>query len=369
MSGWLASCHRDKPILMEHSHKHSHLWPGVPLALGSAALFGATPPFSKLLLDSLSPFMLAGLLYLGAGIGLAAYRIAKLATGSEKREATLQKADIPWLAAAVFMGGVVGPALLMFGLSRTSASSGALLLNLEGLATMAIAWLVFRENVDRRLLSGALAILAGAALLAWDGQGATLDSGALLIAGACLAWGVDNNLTRNISAADPVMTAMIKGLTAGAFNIVLAIWLGASVPDAPLVAASAVLGLLGVGVSLVMFILALRHLGTARTGAYFSLAPFIGAVIAVVLLGEPVTAVLAAAGALMALGLWLHLSERHAHEHRHAALEHEHSHVHDEHHKHTHETPVKEPHTHRHRHQPLTHSHRHFPDTHHRHKH
>jgi drug/metabolite transporter (DMT)-like permease len=354
---------------MGHDHTHSHLWPGVPLALGSAALFGATPPLSKLLLESLSPFMLAGLLYLGAGTGLAAYRLVKSAARPGEREASLQKADMPWLAAAVFMGGVIGPALLMFGLAQTGASSGALLLNLEGLSTMAIAWLVFRENVDRRLLTGALAIIAGAALLAWDGHGATFDSGALLIAGACLAWGIDNNLTRKISGADPVVTATIKGLAAGAVNVSLALWMGASVPDADLIAASAVLGLSGIGVSLVMFILALRHLGTARTGAYYSLAPFIGAVIAVALLGEPVTANLLGAGALMGLGLWLHLSERHAHEHRHGALEHEHSHVHDAHHRHAHDSPVTEPHTHRHRHEPLTHSHPHFPDLHHRHGH
>jgi drug/metabolite transporter (DMT)-like permease len=354
---------------MSHDHTHSHLLPGVPLALGAAALFGAALPFSKLLLEDLSPFMLAGLLYLGAGLGLAAYRLATSAAGSGEREAPLQKADMPWLAAAVLMGGVVGPALLMFGLSLTSASSGALLLNLEGLATMVIAWLVFKENVDRRLLTGALAIVAGALLLAWDGQGARFGSGALMIAGACLAWGIDNNLTRKISAADPVVIAMIKGLAAGAVNVALALWMGAAVPGATLIAAAAVLGLLGIGVSLVMFILALRHLGTARTGAYFSLAPFIGAVIAIALLREPVTVSLLGAGALMGLGLWLHLSERHAHEHRHSALEHEHSHVHDAHHQHAHEGPVSEPHTHRHRHEPLTHSHPHFPDIHHRHGH
>jgi drug/metabolite transporter (DMT)-like permease len=354
---------------MEHNHDHSVLWPGVPLALGSAALFGATPPLSKLLLENVSPFMLAGLLYLGAGIGLALYRAVRQSVDAEAQEASLRRADLPWLAAAVAMGGIVGPVLLMFGLSLISASSGALLLNLEGLATMAIAWLVFRENVDRRLLLGAMAILAGAVMLTWQGRGVDFNSGAVLIAGACLAWGIDNNLTRKISAADPTVIAMIKGLVAGVVNIGLAVAIGASLPTLPLIAASAVLGLFGVGVSLVMFILALRHLGTARTGAYFSLAPFIGAVLALLLLGEPLTYNLLIAGALMAFGLWLHLSERHSHEHRHDALEHEHIHVHDGHHRHVHETAVTEPHSHLHRHEPMKHSHAHFPDLHHRHKH
>ncbi len=354
---------------MEHSHNHSLLWPGVPLALGSAALFGATPPLSKLLLENVSPFMLAGLLYLGAGIGLALYRAVKRSGDAEAQEASLRRADLPWLAAAVAMGGIVGPVLLMFGLSMISASSSALLLNLEGLATMAIAWLVFKENVDRRLLFGAMAILAGAVLLTWQGQGVDFNSGAFLIAGACLAWGIDNNLTRKISAADPTVIAMIKGLVAGVVNIGLALTLGASLPTIPLIAASAVLGLFGVGVSLVVFILALRHLGTARTGAYFSLAPFISAVLALLLLREPLTYNLLIAGALMGVGLWLHLSERHAHEHRHDTLEHEHIHVHDVHHRHVHETAVTEPHSHLHRHEPIKHTHPHFPDLHHRHKH
>ncbi len=313
--------------------------------------------------------MLAGLLYLGAGIGLALYRAVRQSIDAEAQEASLRRADLPWLAAAVAMGGIVGPVLLMFGLSLISASSGALLLNLEGLATMAIAWLVFRENVDRRLLLGAMAILAGAVLLTWQGQGVDFNGGGVLIAGACLAWGIDNNLTRKISAADPTVIAMIKGLVAGVVNIGLAVAMGASLPTLPLIAASAVLGLFGVGVSLVMFILALRYLGTARTGAYFSLAPFIGAVLALLLLREPLTNNLLIAGALMGLGLWLHLSERHSHQHRHDALEHEHIHMHDGHHLHVHETAVNEPHSHLHRHEPMKHSHAHFPDLHHRHKH
>jgi drug/metabolite transporter (DMT)-like permease len=351
------------------AESHSHLWPGVPLALASAALFGVLPPLSKLLLASINPFMLAGLLYLGAGIGMAFYKFGRMAARRAASEASLQRSDIPWLAGAVAAGGIAGPVLLMLGLSRTTASSGALLLNLEGLATMGIAWLAFRENVDRRLIAGAVAILAGAALLSWDGAGVSVNSGSLLIAGACLAWGIDNNLTRKISAADPVDIVIIKGVAAGVVNIALSSAAGAALPDPVLIAGSMAVGLAGVGVSLVMFILALRHLGTARTGAYYALAPFIGALAAIFLIGEPLTLKLALAGILMAIGLWLHLAERHGHDHTHEALEHEHRHVHDEHHLHAHDGPVTEPHSHWHRHEPLRHSHPHYPDLHHRHSH
>ncbi|WP_336489522.1 DMT family transporter [Methylobacterium nigriterrae] len=351
------------------NHTHSHLWPGVPLALASAILFGASPPFAKLLLDTADPQILAGLLYLGAGIGLSAVNAGRAVLGIEAPEAPLRHADLPWLGVVVLFGGVAGPLLLMLGLTQTTASSGSLLLNLEGLATMGIAWLVFRENVDRQLLLGAAAILAGAVVLSWQGQGIHIDTGALLIAAACVAWGIDNNLTRKLSSADPVLIALIKGLAAGSVNLMLGLGRGASLPSIGTISAAAVIGFVGVGVSLVLFILALRHLGTARTGAYFSLAPFIGAVIALILLREPVTAQLVVAGLLMGLGLWLHLAERHDHEHEHEAMEHEHSHVHDEHHQHAHDGPVTEPHSHRHRHEPMRHKHVHYPDLHHRHGH
>jgi drug/metabolite transporter (DMT)-like permease len=353
---------------MSDTHSRSHLWPGVPLALGSAALFGATPPLSKLLLDTVNPFMLAGLLYLGAGVGLGLYSLIRGQT-SGNQEASLTAKDIPWLALAIGMGGVIGPVLLMFGLTLTTASNSSLLLNLEGLATMAIAWLIYHENVDRRLLFGALAILAGAVLLSWEGQGVAFNAGALLVAGACVAWGLDNNFTRKISATDPVTIAMLKGLVAGTVNLGLGFFAGASLPAMSVVSAAGVVGFFGIGVSLVMFILALRHLGTARTGAYYSLAPFIGALLSIVALGEPLTIQLLVAGALMGIGLWLHLSERHEHEHEHDVLEHEHSHSHDEHHKHGHDGPVTEPHSHWHRHERMRHKHPHYPDLHHRHSH
>lgn len=344
--------------------------PGIPLALSSAILFGASTPFAKLLLGSVDPWMMAGLLYLGAGLGLALVHLSRAAVNLPSVEAPLRRADMPWLLLVILAGGLGGPLLLMFGLARTEAAGASLLLNLEGLATMTIAWVAFRENVDRRLLLGAFAILAGAVLLSWQGH-ASFQWGAALIAGACLCWGLDNNLTRKLSSADPVQIATLKGLVAGSVNLALALAGGAALPPAGTVLAAGVVGFLGYGVSLALFVSSLRHLGTARTGAYFSLAPFVGAVLAVLMLGEPVSATLIGAGALMALGLWLHLSERHDHEHAHPVLAHEHRHRHDEHHQHEHAPGIApgEPHTHWHEHGPLVHRHPHYPDLHHRHDH
>ncbi len=340
---------------------------GILSALAAAALFGASTPFAKLLLGEVSPLMLAGTLYLGSGIGLAAWLVL-----GRSSIAPFARGDWPWIAGAVLAGGVAGPALLMFGLTRTDAGSAALLLNLEAVLTAAIAWTVFRENVDRRVFAGMGAIVAGGVLLslgeAPDAHGLL---GPALIAAACLAWAIDNNLTRRVSGGDAVALACLKGIVAGAANVALALGAGAALPAAGPLAAAALLGLVGYGVSLVLFIVALRHLGTARTGAYFSVAPFFGAVLSLALLGERPGAAFWGAAALMALGVWLHLSERHAHEHAHEAMEHSHPHVHDEHHRHAHDFAWdgREPHLHPHRHEPLAHSHPHYPDLHHRHTH
>jgi drug/metabolite transporter (DMT)-like permease len=343
---------------------------GIAIALLSAVLFGASTPLAKILLRNVNPWAMAGLLYFGAGLGLAVIHCSRKALRLPVIEAPLRRSDMPWLAAVITAGGILGPLFLMFGLARTEAAVASLLLNLEGLATLSIAWLVFRENVDRRLLLGAFAILAGAALLSWQGR-ASLDWGAVLIVAACLSWGIDNNLTRKLSSADPVQIAMLKGLSAGTVNLMLALAQGAGLPDVGTLFAAGVVGFLGYGVSLALFVLGLRHLGTARTGAYFSLAPFIGALLSLMLLGEPLTLRLLTAGALMAIGLWLHLTERHEHEHRHEAIEHEHRHTHDQHHQHAHgpDDPTGEPHSHWHRHESLIHRHPHYPDLHHRHRH
>ena len=345
-------------------------WSGAAMALTSAALFGVSTPLAKSLLGFISPWLLAGMLYLGSGLGLFAWSAIRGRKAAQV-EASLRRSDLPWLAGAVLAGGVAGPLLLMVGLSSTPAGSAALLLNLEGLATMAIAWLAFRESTGPRIIIGAVAILVGAVVLSWQGAGVALDAGGLAIAAACLAWGIDNNLTRKISAADPVQIAMVKGLAAGATNFCLAIAFGAHLPPAGIAVVAGLVGLAGYGVSLVLFVFALRHLGTARTGAYFSAAPFIGATVSIVFLAEPVTWQFAAAALLMALGVYLHLTERHEHTHTHEPFEHEHAHHHDDHHQHDHgpSNSLGEPHSHWHRHEPLTHKHAHFPDLHHTHTH
>jgi drug/metabolite transporter (DMT)-like permease len=359
---------------MLNQTNNRHLGSGPLLALASAFLFGASTPIAKLLLGGIDPLLLAGLLYLGSGIGLALATAVGRSLGVVRPEAPLRARDLPWLGAIVLFGGILGPALLMSGLALTPASSGALLLNTEGLATMAIAWLVFRENVDRRIFLGAMSIFAGAVLLSWPNGGSAsprLNWGSVLIVLACVMWGIDNNLTRKLSAADPLQIAMIKGLVAGAVNLALALGHGAPLPGVTPLAAAAAAGFLGYGVSLVLFVLGLRHLGTARTGAYFSTAPFIGAALALPLFGEPPTLPLIGAALLMGIGVYLHLAETHDHEHLHDLLEHEHRHVHDVHHQHEHEPrdPAAEPHSHPHRHAPFVHKHPHYPDLHHRHRH
>lgn len=347
---------------------------GPARALLSAALFGVSAPFAKSLLAHSSPQMLAGLLYLGSGGGLMAFWTVRRLTSrnQDPPEKPLGREDVPWLAGAYLAGGVLGPLLLMVGLTRTPASSASLLLNLEGVFTAVLAWTLFREHAPRRIVAGMAFIVAGGLVLSWEGRaGRAGIAGPLAVAGACLCWGIDNNLTQRVSGGDPVQVAGLKGLVAGGVNLALGLALGGAHGGAGAVGAALLLGLVSYGISLVLFILALRDLGTARTGAYFSTAPFIGAATAVLLLGEPVTRSLLAGGALMAMGVWLHLTERHEHFHVHEAVTHTHRHVHDEHHRHAHSSgmPTGEPHTHEHTHEPVAHSHPHYPDLHHRHRH
>ncbi|MFZ5474284.1 MAG: DMT family transporter [Pseudomonadota bacterium] len=346
---------------------------GISQALLAAVLFGASTPLAKALVGATSPLILAGLLYLGSGLGLIAWRALRRNSASEAPpEAPLARPDLPWLAGAVVVGGVIGPALLMWGLISVQGATASLLLNLEGVFTALIAWFVFRENFDARIALGMGLIVAAGALLSWDGSASVaLPLGALAVIGACLCWAIDNNLTRKVAAGDAVQIAAIKGLAAGSTNLVLGILLAGTLPPLVHAAGVLVLGFFGYGVSLVLFVLALRHLGTARTGAYFSVAPFAGALIAMLFFGERPGPWFWTAAGLMAAGVWLHLTERHAHEHTHEPLRHAHRHVHDAHHPHAHdfEWDGIEPHAHEHVHAPITHAHPHYPDLHHRHRH
>jgi drug/metabolite transporter (DMT)-like permease len=347
--------------------------PGVLSALGAAVLFGASTPLAKRLVGEIDPVMLAGLLYSGSGLGLSCGLLVRyLARSSPATNFNLPRGrDLAWLGGAIFFGGVVGPVLLMVGLTSTAASVSALLLNLEAVFTALLAWFVFRENFDRRIALGMGLIVLAGVVLAWTPGSFAFSSGALFVAGACLCWAVDNNFTRKVAANDAMTIAAAKGLIAGAVNIGIAFAAGATLPSMSLSITAALVGLAGYGVSLVLFIVALRELGTARTGAYFSVAPFFGAAVAIVILNEPLTTTLLAAAVLMAWGVWLHVSEHHEHSHVHERLEHSHSHIHDEHHRHAHDFvwEGEEPHIHPHMHRPMRHAHPHFPDIHHQHRH
>jgi drug/metabolite transporter (DMT)-like permease len=346
---------------------------GALLALLSAALFGASTPLAKLLLRGVDPIMLAGLLYLGSGAGLLALQgVRRLRRGTGRREASLRGRQWLWLGLAILFGGILAPALLMHGLAGTSGAATALLLNLEPIFTVLLAWVVFGEGVGARIGLGMGAIAAGALALSWPGEGAAGHPVALAaIAAACLAWAIDNNLTRKVALTDPVQIAALKGSVAGVVNVAVGLSRGDAFPSALAVSGAASLGVVGYGLSLVLFVRALREVGAARTGAYFSLAPFFGSALAVLVLREHLSGPLVTAGLLMGVGVWLHLTEHHAHWHGHRELEHDHAHTHDPHHRHVHpdgDAPAPS-HAHPHRHGAVIHRHPHFPDVHHHHPH
>jgi drug/metabolite transporter (DMT)-like permease len=343
---------------------HQKNFSGIFAALLAAFLFGAGTPLAKLLLINLSPWLLAALLYLGSGLGLSLYRLI-----SHASPVRLARGEALWFFGAILVGGIIAPVLLMMGLKGLPASGASLLLNGESVFTALLAWFVFKENVDRRIALGMVAIVLGAMVLSWEGDVQFNNLWPeVCVLGACFAWGLDNNLTRKVSLSDATWIASVKGLVAGSVNLIIAIILGITLPTWPNLVGAMVLGFFAYGVSLALFVLGLRHLGTARTGAYFSIAPFIGAALAVIL-GEPITTELLIAGLLMAVGVWLHLTEHHEHEHTHKVIEHYHVHIHDEHHQHIHESEIEPSKSHRHIHEQITHTHPHFPDAHHRHKH
>ena len=350
---------------------------GVVAALASAFLFGAGTPLAKGLLGQISPWTLAGLLYAGSGLGLLIYRVIK-----NSPTPRLSRRESLWLLAAVVCGGAIAPVLLMFGLTRLAASHASLLLNAEAVLTTLLAWALFKEHLGSRIVMGMGLIVAGALVLAWPHGTAQVNAQAtdlwpaLAVVLACAFWALDNNFTRYVAHVDASWIACVKGLSAGVTNLLLAYVLGAAWPSVAGVSAAMAVGLLCYGVSLTLFVVALRHLGASRAGAYFSTAPFVGAAISVAFFGDPVSWQLGLAGVLMGLGVWLHLTENHGHLHTHVVLTHTHAHTHPQHdghhdHEHTEDESRSLPgkHSHAHHHEPLEHSHAHFPDVHHRHQH
>jgi len=351
----------------------------------AAALFGASAPLSKMLLQDIGPVMLAGLLYIGCGFGVAVLRAVRDASstrrpGTARRgaaEAYLGRSDLPWLVGSLFLAGLWAPMMLMYGLKATPASTAALLLNFETVATTLIAAAAFGEAVGRRVWGAvALVTVAGITLsLQPGGPGLVLSTGAVLVIGAAFLWGTENNLTRAISSKDPMLITSVKGICGGGFAVALSVALGEGAPGPWVMCAALATGFVCYGLSMVLFLSSLRELGAARTSAYFASAPFAGAIAAFVVLMEVPAIQFLVALPLMVVGAVLLATEAHSHAHRHEWMRHEHRHVHDPHHRHRHgpghdnRAGVKGAHSHMHVHKAMSHSHPHEPDVHHRHGH
>jgi drug/metabolite transporter (DMT)-like permease len=345
-------------------------WPGTLSAFFSAILFGMSAPFGKMLLSQVNPLPLAGLLYLGSFAGITVIVLVRALTkGRDTGETPLCRDDLLSLGGAILSGGVIAPILLFYGLSKTPASIASLLLNTEAMLTTLLAALVFREWIGKRVWVSAALMLCASLIMVYSSVDKAAPSGPLLVVAACLMWGVDNNITRRLAHKNPFSIAQIKGLVAGLVTLLIAYSVGDSLPEPPFILRALFLGAFSYGASLVLFVYALRYIGTSRTATWFQTAPFIGAAVSFILLREPLSPRLAVSGFIMICAAVLLLRECHMHEHEHPAIWHEHRHDHDEHHRHDHETDQAGPHAHPHNHAPIVHSHIHFPDLHHRHTH
>lgn len=351
----------------------NHLAPSLQ-AIGAAILFGASAPISKSLLGSVDPIPLAAFLYFGSGLG--SWLLLTIRNRHQRNrivEERLTKPDLPWLTVAIFAGGVAAPILLLIGLERTPASTASLLLNFEAAATALIAALVFREAVGRRIAFAIGLITLASILLTWNGRAWGFSFGALAVIAACFLWGLDNNATRNISGKDPLMIVGVKGICAGLFSFFLAVVFNIPLPDLKTILIALLVGFICYGLSIQLFILALRGLGSARTGSLFGIAPFIGAILSLLFLNEIPQILFWVAFPVMGFGAWLMVTERHGHPHSHIEMEHAHSHDHqDGHHTHSHADEIADlpgSHSHLHTHEPGVHDHPHTPDLHHRHAH
>lgn len=342
-------------------------------ALFSAVLFGISAPLSKILLSEIAPVMLAGLLYLGAFVGLGLYSLGSKIIKSQKNDISepLEKKDMPYLSGAILFGGIIGPITLMTGLFFVSGFVGSLLLNMEVMATALIAFAVFKENSGLRLWIALILITLGGILLAWNPSfGNYHILGSILIIIAMISWGIDNNLTRQISHKNPVQITIIKGFVGGGTSLCLALFMGSRIVLGPYLLFGLILGTVSVGLSLIFFIKALQGLGSSRTGMIFSIAPFIGAGLSILLLRDRLSWYMLPATFLMIMGVFLLVKEDHSHKHKHEEIHHTHTHRHDGlHHRHVHPENFTGWHSHSHTHKSIFHIHLHWPDIHHRHGH
>jgi drug/metabolite transporter (DMT)-like permease len=349
------------------SPRESPLVAGGALALLAALSFGVTAPIIAVAGASVGPLVTASLLY--AGAASSALVMSRVAPGSG---APLGRAHVTRLLAIALVGGGIAPTLLAWGLKHTGATAGSLLLNLEAVFTATLAWSFYREAIGKRVLAALTLMVLGGAVLTLSGAHGSgyTGLGAVAVAGATLAWGVDNTLSRELSQQDPVSVVGIKGALGAAATALLAWLFGERLPATGPLLVLLACGASGYGLSLRLYLLAQRRIGAARTGSIFAVAPFVGASVGL-LLGDRATGWGTALSTLLFLGgLILHLTERHRHEHVHPAVDHDHPHRHDDgHHDHEHVPPFVGEHSHPHHHDRREHDHDHAPDVHHDHSH
>ena len=340
-------------------------------AILAAALYAINIPLAKLLLVQVEPTMLAALLYLGAGLGMIIYRLCKKLLGKPQRAASLTRKELPYTLAMIILD-IAAPILLMLGISQTNSANVSLLNNFEIVATSLIALLLFKEVISHRLWLAIGLVTLASIILSFEGSEAfVFNQGSLLVLGACICWGFENNSTKMLSNKSSEEIVIIKGCCSGLGSLSIALLLGEAQPALLYLAAALLLGFVAYGMSINFYILAQKDLGAAKTSAYYSIAPFLGVAFSLLLLGEQPSYLFYIGLVLMIISTYFmvmdtielqhtHLHTHiHSHPHRHGKLVHTHSHSHQHSHLHIHSGDAN---SHSHQHQELGGSHDHLHD-------